>query len=148
MARYEFGWDAYDPGDPGPCIDVIVMNSQDVIDKGRQAGLEFPDPLKVRALLDTGASVTVISKTFAKYCKLFQTQEGGEITALGATLPCGEHAGAISFPRTNLRGFDLMRIVSADFKKERNYSCLIGRDILRNWDIKFDGRKNLVTIID
>ena len=41
-----------------------------------------------------------------------------------------------------------MRIVSADFKKERNYSCLIGRDILRNWDIKFDGRKNLVTIID
>jgi gag-polyprotein putative aspartyl protease len=148
MARYEFRWDPSDPGDPGPCIDVIVMNSQDVIDKGRENGLEYPVPLKVRALLDTGASVTVISKTFAKYCKLFQTQEGGEITALGARLPCGEHAGAISFPKTDLQGFALMRIVSADFKREPNYSCLIGRDILRNWEIKFDGRKKLVTIVD
>ena len=55
----------------------------------------------MKALLDTGASVTVISKIFANYCKLFQTNEGSEITAIGATHRCGEHAGAISFPGTN-----------------------------------------------
>lgn len=102
----------------------------------------------MKALLDTGASVTVISKTFANYCKLFQTNEGSEITAIGATHRCGEHAGAISFPDTNLRPVDPIRIISVDFAKERNYAILIGRDILRNWVINFDGRSKQVTIID
>jgi hypothetical protein len=102
----------------------------------------------MRALLDTGASVTVISKTFANYCKLFQTNEGSEITAVGTTHSCGEHAGAVSFPGTNLRPFDPIRIVSVDFVKERNYAILIGRDILRKWVITFDGRSKRVTITD
>jgi predicted aspartyl protease len=102
----------------------------------------------MRALLDTGASVTVISKTFANHCRLFQTNEGSEITAIGATHHCGEHAGSISFPGTNLRPFDPARIVSVDFPKERHYAILIGRDILRNWEIKFDGRSKRVTITD
>ncbi len=102
----------------------------------------------MRALLDTGASVTVISKKFANYCRLFQTNEGSEITAIGATHRCGEHAGSISFPDTKLRSFDPIRIVSAEFPKERHYAILIGRDILRNWTISFDGRSKQVTIVD
>jgi hypothetical protein len=148
MAKIELKWDPLDPSDPGPCIYVVVANSKDVIEAGRADGLEYPEPRRMRALLDTGASVTVISKTFAKHCKLFQTSEGSEITALGATHSCGEHAGSISFPGTNLRPFDLMRIVSADFVKERNYACLIGRDILRNWLITFDGPGKRVSITD
>ncbi len=102
----------------------------------------------MRALLDTGASVTVISKIYANYCKLFQTNEGSEITAIGATHRCGEHARAISFPGTNLRTVDPTRILSVDFPKERHYAILIGRDILRNWIITFDGRSKRVTIAD
>jgi len=89
----------------------------------------------MKALLDTGASVTVISKVFADSSKLFQTSAGSEITAIGATHQCGEHAGAISFPGTGLRPLDPIRIVSAGFAKERSYAILIGRDILRNWII-------------
>lgn len=124
------------------------MNSRDVIEAGRVIGLEYPAPRQMRALLDTGASVTVISKVFANYCKLFQTNEGSEITAIGATHRCGEHAGAISFPGTNLRSLDPIRIVSAVFAKERHYACLIGRDILRNWVITFDGGSKKVVITD
>jgi hypothetical protein len=134
--------------DPGPCIDVVVMNSQDVIQAGRAAGLEYPEKRTMKALLDTGASVTVISKVFANHCKLFQTSEGSEITALGATHKCGEHAGSISFPGTDLLPFDSMRIISAEFIKQRHYACLIGRDILRHWAITFDGPSSCVTIID
>lgn len=148
MARFELKWDPFEQGDPGPCIDVVVMNSRDVIEAGRAVGLEYEKPLPIRALLDTGASVTVISKKFADYCKLFQTNEGSEITAIGATHRCGEHAGSISFPGTDLRSFDPIRIVSAVFAKERYYACLIGRDILRNWVIVFDGRSKRVTITD
>ena len=140
MGRVGLRWNPFDQGDPGPCIDVI--------EAGHPLGFEYPEPLRMRALLDTGASVTVISKTFANYCKLFQTNEGSEITAVGTTHRCGEHAGAVSFPGTNLRSFDPIRIVSVDFVKERNYAILIGRDILRNWVITFDGRSKRVTITD
>lgn len=148
MARVELYWDPFSQTDPGPCIDVTVMNSRDVIEGGRAIGLEYPEPRRMRALLDTGASVTVISKVFANHCKLFQTNEGSEITAIGATHHCGEHAGAISFPGTDLQPLDPIRIVSAVFAKERYYACLIGRDILRNWVITFDGRSKKITITD
>jgi hypothetical protein len=148
MASHNLIWNPLDPSDPGPCIDVVLMNSRDVIERGRAIGLEYPEPIKMRALLDTGASVTVISKTFANHCRLFQTNEGTEITALGGTVRCGEHAGAISFPDTKLRSFDPIRIVSANFVKERNYACLIGRDILQNWCIIFDGPSKRITITD
>ncbi|HEX7285270.1 MAG TPA: retroviral-like aspartic protease family protein [Candidatus Angelobacter sp.] len=124
------------------------MNSKDVIEAGRAIGLEYPEPRRMRALLDTGASVTLISKVFANHCKLFQTNQDVEITAIGTTHRCGEHAGAITFPDTGLRSLDPIRIVSAVFAKERNYACLIGRDILRNWLITFDGRAKRVTIVE
>ncbi len=148
MGRHQLTWDPYDPRDPGPCIQVLITNSPDVVAAGRAIGLEYPEPRPITALLDTGASVTVISRVFANYCKLFQTYEGGEITAIGKSHPCGEHAGCIRFPGTNLKGFEGIRIVSAEFIKERFYACLIGRDILRNWLITFDGRSRTVTIAD
>lgn len=148
MGRHEFKWDPADRDDPAPCIRVVVMNSREVIEAGRAVGLEYPEPHPVRALLDTGASVTVISKTFANYCKLFPTSEGSELRTLGATVLCGEHAGSISFPGTNLRRIDTIRIVSGDFVREPHYACLIGRDVLRNWIITFDGPGKIVTITD
>lgn len=148
MATIELTWNPFDPMDPGPCIDVTVMNSADVIEAGRAIGLEYPKPVRMKALLDTGASVTVISKAFANHCKLFQTSQSFEISAIGATHICGEHAGSISFPGTPLRSLSSIRIVSAVFAKERHYACLIGRDILRNWSLTFDGRSKKVTISD
>jgi len=69
-------------------------------------------------------------------------------TTLAGLAVCGEHAGAISFPGTNLQSFDSHRIISGDFVGERHYSCLIGRDVLRNWHIAFDGHRKLVVIED
>jgi aspartyl protease len=148
MAHVELSWDPFDQADPGPCIDVTVTNSRDVIEAGRAIGWEYPGPRPMRALLDTGASITVISRIFADNCRLFQTSEGSEITAVGHTLRCAEHAGAISFPGTKLRPLDPIRIVSSAFPKARHYAILIGRDILRNWVISFNGRSKRVTITD
>jgi hypothetical protein len=147
MASVEVPWNPFDENDPGPCIDVLIMNSPDVIEAGRAVGLEYPPPRPLRALLDTGASITLISKRFADYCKLRQTNDGSEISAIGAIHRCGEHAGSINFPN-GLRGFDTIRIISAVFAKERYYACLIGRDILRNWIITFDGGAKRVTITE
>lgn len=149
MAKVVISWDPSDPAsDPGPRIDVIISNSADVIAAGRKLGLEYPRSPAMKALLDTGASVTVISRVFANYCKLFQTSAGGKITAIGQEHPCGEHAGSISFPGTGLKPFPSVRILSAEFVKQQYYACLIGRDILRNWLVTFDGRSKRVTIED
>jgi len=129
MGCAELNWNTLDQKDPFPCISVEVMNSSDVIERWRALGLHCPEPCAVMALIDTGASTTVISKTFANYCKLFQTGEGSVFTTLAGLAVCGEHAGAISFPGTSLRPINSLRIVSADFKWERYYSCLIGRDV-------------------
>jgi hypothetical protein len=123
------------------------MNSRDVLEAWRVAGLECPPPIKIRALLDTGAAFTIISKTFARHCKLRQTG-ATEVRALGAVHVCGDHAGSIDFPGTSLGSFDSIRIRSGDFIREPNFACLIGRDILRNWTITFDGQRKLVTTAD
>jgi hypothetical protein len=148
MARLELIWNPFDPFDPGPRIDVMITNSSDLIDAGRSIGLEYPEPRPIKALLDTGASVTVVSKAFANYCKLRQTNAGREIRGLGAINKCGEHAGTISFPNTLLKSFDTIPIVSAEFKQEPHYACLIGRDILMHWRVTFDGQSKRVIIID
>jgi hypothetical protein len=148
MGSVHLKWSPLDLTDPGPIIEVTVMNSPDVLSAWRTDGLECPAPVRMKALLDTGASVTVISKVYANYCKLLQTSEGSKVTAIGAEHHCWEHAGAISFPGTDLRPFESIRIRSVVFEKEPYYAILIGRDILRNWTITFDGRHRLVTIVD
>lgn len=146
MTRVDLRWNPFDPDDPGPCINVVVANSRDVIEAGRAIGLEYPEPRPMRALLDTGASITVISKVFANSLKLFQTSSGSQIRAIGAMHKCGEHAGSISFPGTGLRSLESIPIISAEFIKEQHYAILIGRDILRNWIITFSGLSKRVTI--
>jgi hypothetical protein len=143
----ELKWDPSDPSDPGCCIEVVVGNPEDVLQRWHADGPECPEPIKMKALLDTGAAVTIISKIFAKHCRLIQTGEG-KIRALGAPHLCGEYAGAIRFPETILRPIDTIRILSADFIQEPHYACLIGRDVLRNWRITFDGPSKRVTIVD
>jgi predicted aspartyl protease len=123
------------------------MNSPDVLEAWSAIGLECPQPVKMKALIDTGASVTVISKAYAKHCKLLQTGES-EVRALGAQHKCGEHAGTITFVGTDLCPAEAIRIRSCDIIREPYFACLIGRDILRNWKITFDGRNKRVTIVD
>jgi hypothetical protein len=79
VATVQVPWNPFDQHDPGPCIKVQIVNSPEVIEAGRAVGLEYPSPVTVTALLDTGASVTLISRRFADYCKLRQTNEGRDL---------------------------------------------------------------------
>jgi len=124
------------------------MNTPEVIEAGRALGLEYPEARRLKALIDTGASITIVSRTFAKFCKLFTTSEGSEVRTLGGIYHCGEHAASISFPNTDLRSIDSICVFSGDFIREPRYACLIGRDILRNWRITFDGKSKRIVIED
>jgi hypothetical protein len=141
-------WDPFNQIDPGPCIKVMVTNSDETLDAWRDIGFEPPKPHEITALLDTGSPFTIVSSVYAKNQMLFATSAQTEIRTLAGNAVCGEHSGAIGFPNTSLKRIGMMRILSRDFGKERYYSCLIGRDVLRFWKISFDGRKKLITIVD
>jgi hypothetical protein len=146
MAPLQVYWNPFDPADPGPCLKVIVMNTRDYIEAGRAIGLEYPEPHAITALIDTGSPFTIISRTFATNWKLVQTGARSPIRTMGGDFLCDEYSGLISFPGSNLPRIEILRIRGVDFNREPFYSCIIGRDILKNWDIRFNGRAKCVTI--
>jgi len=148
MGFAKIPWDPNNPENPFACIDILVRNSKQLIDQPGNLGFEFRDPLPIRAIIDTGAGPVLISKAYARHCKLFQTRPDSDIGVIGGSIKCGEHAGHISFPNTTLRSYDPIRIMSGDFHKEPRFACLIGTEILRHWRITFDARAKLVTIDD
>ena len=125
---------------------VIVMNTHETIEAGREIGFEYPAPHAITALIDTGSPFTIISRTFAQNWRLVQTGARSPIRTMGGDCLCDEYSGSISFPNSNLPGIEILQLRAVDFNREPFYSCLIGRDILKNWDISFDGRAKLVTI--
>ena len=141
-------WDPNNPDNPFACIDVLVRNSQQLIDQPGDLGLEFREPVRIKAIIDTGAGPVLISRTYARHCKLFQTGPDSETKVIGGSIKTGVHAGCISFPNTSLRAYDPVPIVSGDFHRESRFSCLLGTEILRHWKIMFDAKAKLVTIQD
>lgn len=101
-------------------------------------GLEYPE-WPINALIDTGASLTIINPEIAKTCKLRWTGRATIVAVGGMSGEFPEHAAAISFPGTDLPGFDVVRVVACPIIR-RNFSCLIGRDILRKFRFVYDGR--------
>jgi hypothetical protein len=148
MGRAQIAWDPFNAENPFACIDVLIGNSHELSGQQVDLGLEFREPIPIKALIDTGAGPVLISRTYARHCKLFQTRPDSEIRVIGGSISGGEHAGRISFPNTTLRSYDPIRIVSGDFNQERHFACLIGIDILRHWKITFDAKATLVTIYD
>lgn len=129
----------------GPHIAILISATRVEVDEGRPLGLEFP-ALPVRALIDTGASLTVINPEIARTCKLKQTGHQ-MINAVGGQ--AGEYpayAATISFPGTELPGLDATRVVACPIIRQPFFSCLIGRDILRKWLLSYDGRSGEIEI--
>ena len=129
----------------GPHIAILVSATRWEVEEGRSVGLEFPE-LPVRALIDTGASLTIINPQIAATCKLKQTGHQ-KINAVGGE--AGEYpefAAAIRFPETELPGLDTARVVACPIIRQPFFSCLIGRDILQKWLFTYNGRTGAVEI--
>ena len=129
----------------GPHIAILVSATQWEVSEGRAVGLEFLE-LPVRALIDTGASLTIINPQIAVTCKLKQTGHQ-KINAVGGEAgEYPEYAAAISFPETGLPSLGTTRVVACPIIRQPFFSCLIGRDILRKWLFSYDGRTGEVEI--
>jgi hypothetical protein len=147
MVTFRLPWDPFDPTDPGACIKFSVARYVDDVEYGKHIGLEFPEPPRPTALIDTGSPFTIINKVLAKTCNLILTNPAFPIRTLNGDCPCEEYCGSMSFPGSGLPPIPAMRILAREFYKEPSYACIIGRDVLKRWKITFDPHAKSVTII-
>jgi len=95
--------DPFNQLDPGPCIKVIISNTDETIKAGLAIGFEHPVAHEITALIDTGSPFTIVNRVHVLNRMLTQTGAGTDIRTLGGKAKCGEHSGTISFPGTGLK---------------------------------------------
>lgn len=100
--------------------------------------------LNVKALIDTGASVTIVNPELARSCGLILTGTA-KIASVSGQIGVPEYAAAISFPGTTLPRLDMVRVLAVPIGAQR-VSCLIGRNVLQEWRITYDGRAGEIEI--
>lgn len=121
----------------GPRIFIEISAPLDEIKEGSAIGLEYPPPFGCTAIIDTGASITVVNPELVERCKLRAT--GYAIVAsIEKKAQYHQHAARIRFPNTPLKGLDEIPVVACKILQQP-YACLIGRDILRNWLLTYNG---------
>lgn len=146
MATLEASWSPFNQLDPGPLIDIVISATDETVKAGRALGWEYPEPHAIKALLDTGSPFTIVNRIYARNRMLPMTNAGTPIKTIGGTHLCDEHSCSIGFPGSNLPRIGTIRIPAGDFNREPFHACIVGRDVLKHWVVKFDGRGGRVTI--
>lgn len=130
----------------GPIIQVIIEHPKLEQEEAKAVGLEFPRVRAVNGLIDTGSYFTIVNPALAETYKLRYTAPALVRTA-GHMGWYREYAAAISFPDQHLQGFDIFRVVACPLASAE-MSCLIGRDVLRHWELTYNGNSGQVSIED
>ena len=146
MGRYSSSSSTAELQQEGPRIRISISAPQEEIEIGRAFAIEYPEPLSILALIDTGASLTVINPELVQSCRLSQTGFT-KISSAGNVGDYPTYAARIEFPGQDLRGFDIIPVVGCKLPQQ-SISCLIGRDILRRWTLTYNGRTGEVTVAD
>ena len=124
----------------GPLIQTIIAHPKKVAEKIEQRGNKTPTAT-VMALIDTGASISIITDKIAQDLKLIQTGYI-RISSVQDQQDRPEYFVTIGFPWG--RGKE----VSVASCPLQGINCLIGRDILMHWNITYNGHDGFIIICD
>jgi len=132
----------------GPLLDVLIGVSQAKAKALIDAGNPVPKSTPARALVDTGASCTVIDPETIKKLGLTPTGIGSTITATTGSAPHDAELYDISILipiRSEFKGFPNVPIMALDLAPF-GIQVLIGRDILSQGLFIYDGSSKLYTL--
>ncbi|MFH1824838.1 MAG: retropepsin-like aspartic protease [Candidatus Firestonebacteria bacterium] len=124
----------------GAFIKVTITHPRIVQENFKQQGKSAPT-VSVNALIDTGASGTVITPRVADQLGLVHTGFQ-KVSSVQDEQQQPVYYGFIIFPWGNGKEIP---IVSCPLK---NFDCLIGRDILLHWHFTYNGPDGSVVICD
>lgn len=136
---------------------IITLTADDLLRSGPIIQIEISNPVDslkkatVNGLIDTGAAFSAINPRLAQSCHLIQRGQK-KIHVPGNTRPedareYPEFAASIRFPQSDLHGFRVHGVVACPIF-ETQFSCLIGRDILRYWEFIYSGISGQFSIAD
>ena len=136
---------------------IVTLTADDLLRNGPILKVEIGNPsdpsrvARVNALIDTGAAFTAINPILASNCGLIQRGQK-KIHVPGNTAPedakaYPEFAAALRFPGSDLLGFRVHGIIACPIF-ETQFSCLVGRDILKYWELTYSGTLGQFSIKD
>lgn len=126
----------------GPIVELEVSVSQAAEEVLRGRGAAVPAPLKTIALIDTGASVTVIQSGMAKQLGLNAVGVKLISTPSSTNIRCFEYEIMVMFPNNVLVA---ATAIEAPLQGQ-HIQCLIGRDVLAHGVLVYIGYTNSFTL--
>lgn len=135
----------------GPLIDVAVGLSAPRFQMLQSANPQgtWPDPIMVKALVDTGASHTGIDLSLVQSLNLVPTGIASLITPSTGNVPCDalcyDVAIHIPFPTGMLWSKPLWIATGLELHHQ-GFDVLLGRDVLANGMLIYDGVHNQFTL--
>ncbi|MBI5399285.1 retroviral-like aspartic protease [Candidatus Saganbacteria bacterium] len=124
----------------GAFIDVTITHPKTVSERIREKGESIPT-FSTKALIDTGASSSIISPKIAEKLKLLHTGYQ-KVASVHDEKDRPVYYGLLLFPWGKGKEIPL---ICCDLK---NFECLIGRDILQHWCFTYNGTDGSVIICD
>jgi len=124
----------------GAFIEVTITHPRIIQENFKKQGKSVPT-VNVNALIDTGASSTVITPRVADQLGLIHTGFQ-KVTSVQDEQQRPVYYGFIIFP---WGGAKEIPIISCPLK---NFDCLIGRDILMHWYLTYNGPDGSIVICD
>jgi len=125
----------------GPIVDLRIAVGTVVEAALRQTNSPIPAPIQVTAMIDTGATGSVIAQGIANQLSLNPVGLVHINTPSSVNVPCFEYLVRVLFPNNvTLEG----TVIEAPLQRQ-HIKCLIGRDILARGVFVYIGYANLFT---
>jgi hypothetical protein len=134
----------------GPCVPVVIEVPSALARRFQREDRLIPDPISGYAMFDTGASITSVDRRVFERLQLFPVGRTAVTTAAGQQLQ-SKYPGRLSFPGTPLPERDFAELLGADLSglqsdTGKSILALLGRDLLMDMILIYDGRHATVTI--
>lgn len=135
-------------GATGPVLDLIIGVSEPRRDALRKAGQPVPDALKIRGLIDTGASGVMIDRAHLATLKISPTGRTHVHTPSTGTTQniCLTYDVMLGFNHPKLAFRIGTHAVMASDLTQTGVDALIGRDVLEHCLLVYDGVNATFTI--
>ncbi len=126
----------------GPLVDMRIGVGTPVEEALKKAGREVPEPVAAKAMIDTGATASVIQPALARQLDLQPVGIVSISTPSSERVPCLQYVVRLFFPNNVI--VEALAIEAA--LKGQNIQCLIGRDVLAHGVLVYTGYINQFTL--